>query len=133
MCLPEPRRSRAEFLSSRIGVQVNFRDVDEGCGHMTISHGQYARPETSMVAALLRAARRIESHQQKLLISGIEQAINSLTTCTYPAKSQALDTRRATEQSRPPLVRIGTAGRSRSCGPVVGLTDLRTGHRRLVA
>jgi hypothetical protein len=53
MCPPEPGRWLAEFFASRDGVQVNFRDDDEGRGHMTFCRGQYALPETSMAAALL--------------------------------------------------------------------------------
>jgi hypothetical protein len=53
MCPPEPGRWLADFFASRDGVQVNFRDDDEGCGHMTFCRGQHALPETSIITALL--------------------------------------------------------------------------------
>jgi hypothetical protein len=52
-CPPEPGQWLADFLASRDGVQANFRDEDEGCGHLTFCRGQYALPETSMIAAML--------------------------------------------------------------------------------
>ena len=53
MCPPETGRWLADHYSARAGVQVDFRDGDEGCGPFTFCRGEYAMPETSMVAALL--------------------------------------------------------------------------------
>lgn len=52
-CPPELGRWLAGMFAERQDVRVDFRADNEGFGHLTYCRSEYARPETSMIAALI--------------------------------------------------------------------------------
>ena len=53
LCPPEQGEWLARMLADKPGTRVQFRDDDEGFGHLTYTRGRYATPEGSLVKALL--------------------------------------------------------------------------------
>jgi pimeloyl-ACP methyl ester carboxylesterase len=53
LCPPEQGKWLRHMLAERPGTRVQFRDDDEGFGHLTYIRGRYATPEGSLIKALL--------------------------------------------------------------------------------